>query len=124
MSKLAQLAALALDECDRKLWSRTWSGGGCYLHLEVSEFIEALRGKGDPVAEAADVLFVLLSTMSANGVDVDQVVARLEDRLTTPTGGDVTQAKGYSVGGYGELSYVSDESYRQAEKASRKQGKT
>ena len=83
MGKLADLAHLALRECDRNEWSRTWSGGGCYLHLEVSEFIEALRGKGDPEAEAADVLFVLRSTMAANGVDVDRVIERLEQRLAT-----------------------------------------
>ena len=81
--RLAKLAELALEECDRNEWSRTWSGGGCYLHLEVSEFIEALRGKGDPEAEAADVWFVLLSMMSANGVDVDRVIERLEQRLDT-----------------------------------------
>lgn len=42
-------------------WSREWSPGGCYLHLEVSEFIEALRGKGDPLEELGDVLITLFS---------------------------------------------------------------
>ena len=82
-SRLARLARKAYAHCQQKGWSRDWREAGCYLHLEASEFTEALRGKGDPEAEAADVLFVLLSTMSANGVDVDRVIERLEQRLAT-----------------------------------------
>lgn len=32
--------------CQTKGWKKDWANGGVYLHLEVSEFIEALRGKG------------------------------------------------------------------------------
>jgi len=38
--------------CAREHWDKDWSNGGVYMHLEVSEFIEALRGKGgDPIDE-------------------------------------------------------------------------
>jgi NTP pyrophosphatase (non-canonical NTP hydrolase) len=82
MSRFNVAADKAGDVCERFGWDRGWSAAGCYLHLEVSEFIEALRGKGDstPLAEAADVLFVLLSTCKANGMDVDEVVAALDAR--------------------------------------------
>lgn len=65
-----------------KGWGREWDSGGCVLHLEVSEFIEALRGKGSdsPETEAADVLFVLLSMMDAHGVNPHRVVEILDER--------------------------------------------
>ena len=46
----------------------------------MSEFIDALRGKGGepPEAEAADVLFVLLSTLRDNGIEVSQVLRILD----------------------------------------------
>ena len=47
--------------CDIMNWKKDWSRGGCYIHLEVSEFIEALRGKGNPTDELGDVLFTLLA---------------------------------------------------------------
>lgn len=42
-------------------WKKDWSNGGCYIHLEASEFIEALRCKGDPVDELGDLLMCILS---------------------------------------------------------------
>jgi NTP pyrophosphatase (non-canonical NTP hydrolase) len=71
--------------CDKHKWEKNWSKGGCYIHLEVSEFIEALRGKGDPVDELGDVLFTLIAV--ADYYDVDPVealrgnVAKHKDRL-------------------------------------------
>jgi len=59
--------------CAEHKWTKDWSRGGCYIHLEVSEFIEALRGKGDPVDELGDVLFTLLAV--ADYYDVDPVEA-------------------------------------------------
>lgn len=47
--------------CESNRYKKDWSHGGCYMHLEVSEFIEALRGKGDPVEELGDVLFTVLA---------------------------------------------------------------
>ncbi len=47
--------------CVLREWKKDWSHGGCYTHLEVSEFIEALRGKGDPIEELGDVLFTLIA---------------------------------------------------------------
>ena len=42
-------------------WKKDWSNGGCYIYLEASEFIEALRCKGDPVDELGDLLMCALS---------------------------------------------------------------
>ncbi len=80
-SRLARLARKAYAHCQRNGWSRNWREAGCYLHLEASEFTEALRGKGDFEQEAADVLFVLLSTMEAHNIGVDWVLEILERRL-------------------------------------------
>lgn len=75
MNWLKKKAKAALEVCRRRGWKRSWVEAGCYLHLESSELIEALRGKGgsSAEAEAADVLFVLLSMLEANGVDFDAV---------------------------------------------------
>jgi NTP pyrophosphatase (non-canonical NTP hydrolase) len=72
---LEALADKATAVCEQKGWRRDWATGGCHLHLEVSEFIESLRGKGanTPTEEAADVLFVLLSMCRAQGIDFDEV---------------------------------------------------
>lgn len=71
-SRLARLARKSYAHCQRNGWSRDWREAGCYLHLEASEFTEALRGKGDFEQEAADVLFVLLSAM----IDINHIEAR------------------------------------------------
>ena len=42
-------------------WKKDWSNGGCYIHLEASEFIESLRCKGDPVDELGDLLMCIFS---------------------------------------------------------------
>lgn len=64
--------------CRKKGWKKDWLHGGCYMHLETSEFIEALRGKGGkPEDEAADVLMALLSTMSHNGITGTAVMKSL-----------------------------------------------
>ena len=42
-------------------WKKDWSNGGCYIHLEASEFIEFLRCKGDPVDELGDLLMCIFS---------------------------------------------------------------
>jgi len=85
MIDLNDLARRALETCRRQGWKRTWLHSGCYLHLEVSEFIEALRGKGDstPGEEAADVLFVLLSTLEEHGISSSEVFRTLDQRVST-----------------------------------------
>lgn len=69
------MAERALAVCNAKGWDRGWSNGGCYLHLEVSEFIESLRGKGDssPTSEVGDVLFVLFAMCKAHGISFQEV---------------------------------------------------
>lgn len=91
LSTLTELAELALAVCKQQEWARDWERAGCHLHLEASEFIEALRGKNqlDVTQEAGDVLFVLLSTCVANNIDVRQVLLLAEQKwhqiLETPT---------------------------------------
>lgn len=56
--------------CEREHWSKDWSDGGVYMHLEVSEFIEAVRGKkGDPLDELGDVLFTVFAVAGYYGLD-------------------------------------------------------
>ncbi len=87
-SHLVELAAAGLAVCREKGWKRDWQHGGGYLHLEVSEFVEALRGKGTstPEAEAADVLFVLLTVCADNGVSLEKALAHLRELCRLPDG--------------------------------------
>ena len=79
-SSLQQLISRVDAICIERKWQKDWLGGGCYLHLEVSEFIESLRGKGDstPASEAGDVLFALLAMLSHHQISVDTVLGELE----------------------------------------------
>jgi len=74
--QLKDLAKEADEFCKSKNWIKNWSNGGCYLHLEASELIEALRGKGDrnPEEELADVLTALLSMTEYYQVDIDKAI--------------------------------------------------
>ena len=69
--------------CEQRDWKKDWSHGGCYLHLEVSELIESLRGKGDstPTSEAGDVLMALFSLMDYNNIDIVEVIEALDNTL-------------------------------------------
>jgi len=80
---LQQLATRIHEVCQVRGWSREWTEGGVYLHLEASEFIEAIRGKGDSpdYEEAADVLFVLLSMMAANRVSIPKMLSCLDEYI-------------------------------------------
>jgi hypothetical protein len=79
---LELLPARVLEVCERRGWSTRWTERGAYLHLEASELIEAVRGKeGDPLEEAADVLFVLMSITEANDLPWDRVVSRLAGKV-------------------------------------------
>jgi len=66
--------------CQLREWKTDWSSLGCYLHLEVSELIESLRGKGSstPLQESADVLLVLMAITQANGIGWADVLAEVE----------------------------------------------
>lgn len=78
MVDLQELADQAWQKCQEEGWGRDWKHAGAYLHLESSEFVEALRGKrGDAEKEAADILFVLLSTLASRGIRMKNVVEKL-----------------------------------------------
>ena len=63
------------EVCTAHGWKKDWSQGGCYTHLEVSEFIEAVRGKkGDPVDELGDVLFTVLAVADYYGIGVEDAL--------------------------------------------------
>jgi len=79
---LKKLGSDARDKCEEENWGLDWKEGGCYLHLETSEFIESLRGKkGTPENEAAQVLFILLGMMHKNGVDFKTMLEELIKEL-------------------------------------------
>lgn len=81
-AELDVLAARARAKCIAKGWKTDWSSRGCYLHLEASELIEAIRGKrGTPQGEAADLLFVLLSLLAEYRVEAHLVLAALDELL-------------------------------------------
>lgn len=71
------LASRVLAMCQKRDWCLHWTSRGAYLHLESSELIEAIRGKGTstPKEEAGDVLLVLMSITEAAGISFDQVIA-------------------------------------------------
>lgn len=80
MANLRDLQEKVSQKCDEKNWDKNWIKGGCYIHLEVSEFIESLRGKGDdtPEKEVADVLFCLLAVMAHYNISIDDAISELE----------------------------------------------
>lgn len=81
--RLVRLADSARSICRKKGWSRDWKEVGTYLYLEVGEYVEAMRGKrGDVNEEAADILFVLLSSLHNDGRGtVGEMLNRLEDKI-------------------------------------------
>ena len=75
-----------LDVCKKRGWDLHWTHRGSYLHLESSELIESIRGKGDstPLEEAADVLFVLMSITENQGIpwsDVEDQLQKIVNEL-------------------------------------------
>lgn len=61
---------------------KNWSAGGRYIHLEVSEFIESLRGKrGSPYDEAADVLITFLAVVGEYKLDTDVIEFAVNKKL-------------------------------------------
>lgn len=108
MHQLDALREEAVALCKKKKWSRDWSNGGCVLHLEVSEYIEALRGKeGHPVIEAGDILFVLLSMMGEYNIPTEDVLslARAKVEYRGRDGWDKKEEKAYLRGILKEMGY-------------------
>lgn len=86
------------NACCKRGWRKDWSNGGCYLHLEVSEFIEALRGKnGSPEEEAADVFITLMALIGANNVNAESVRRHIESKVKGIEDGSVGVHVNYSA---------------------------
>jgi len=64
-------------------WKKDWANGGVYIHLEVSEFIEALRGKGESsaVSEAGDVIVSFFAVLDHYGIKVESVLRAAQQNL-------------------------------------------
>lgn len=62
------------EVCRKNDWEKDWSHGGCYMHLEVSEFIESLRGKGDPIEELGDVIFTIVAVAGNYGIKISDAI--------------------------------------------------
>lgn len=62
-------------------WKKDWIHGGCYIHLEASEFIEALRGKGDPVEELGDLLFTIFSTCKYYNISIQDAIKTVRKKM-------------------------------------------
>ena len=69
--------------CRQLGWKKDWANGGVYIHLEVSEFIEALRGKGKSTAisEAADVLISFTAVLDHHDITIDEVFKAAQANL-------------------------------------------
>ena len=81
MIHVNDLAKRVLAMCHKRKWDMHWTARGAYLHLESSEFIEALRGKrGNRKDEAADVLLVLMSMTENEGIPFTDVVATANEK--------------------------------------------
>lgn len=73
----------------KRNWRKNWSSGGCYIHLEVSEFIESLRGKGKspPAEEAGDVLVALFAVLDHYEIPIADALDGLEKAVSDLEGG-------------------------------------
>lgn len=78
----AKLQQRVWNVCESEGWRKDWEGGGCYLHLEASELIEALRGKrGDPTSEGGDVLFALMAVLAHYKININDCAAALVKKM-------------------------------------------
>jgi len=83
MNRLEQIYINSNAICNARGWKKDWESGGCYIHLEVSEFIEALRGKtkSSPAEEAGDVIFGLLAVLKNYEIPLEEVISMLEMKI-------------------------------------------
>lgn len=77
------LGEQVLNVCRREGWSLEWDHRGVYLHLEASEFIEAVRGKrgNDVKKEAADLFFTFLAMLASTGIPFEGVITALRHKI-------------------------------------------
>jgi NTP pyrophosphatase (non-canonical NTP hydrolase) len=76
------LAKVAAADAVEKWTTSDWR---CYayVHLEVSEMIEAMRGKGDepPADEIADVMIALLTLVNMKNIPMGDIEAAFDKKL-------------------------------------------
>ena len=73
--------------CKKEGWDKDWASGGCYLHLEASELIEALRGKsGNPTEEGGDVIFTLMALLAHYNIDIEDCANTLATKMDAREG--------------------------------------
>ena len=81
MVDIDEFAKKSLDFCKEMGWTKDWLKGGCYIHLEASEFIEALRGKGDPLEELGDVLNTVLSVAEYYNLSPSEAILKSKKKM-------------------------------------------
>ena len=83
MERIDEIGVRAVELCKVKGWGLDWRDRGCYLHLEASELVEAMRGKGDSsvTEEAGDVLFCLLTILGERGIAFGDVVDTIDAKM-------------------------------------------
>ena len=82
MNDVDQFAKDSLDFAKGMGWTKDWSRGGCYIHLEASEFIESLRGKkGKPIEELGDVLMTVLSVAENYGLNPTEAMRKCRIKM-------------------------------------------
>ena len=76
---LTEVAHKCLNLCNFHEWSREWPEVGAYLGLECAEYVEAIRegDKANAAHEAADILFVLLSSLAKENIAIAEVLVEL-----------------------------------------------
>ena len=96
--RIRELSTRIADACKKRKWKKDWSNGGCYLHLEASEFIESLRGKGGvPEEEAADVIITLFALIGSNNVNPEMVEYHVNQKIMGIENGSVGVDVSYSA---------------------------
>jgi len=82
MKEIDKFAKECFAFCNGMGFTKDWVRGGCYMHLEVSEFIEALRGKrGDPLEELGDVLQSILSVAEHHGLSPTEAIQKCRSKM-------------------------------------------
>lgn len=81
MTDIEEFSKETFDFANKMGYVKDWSRGGCYIHLEASEFIEALRGKGNPIEELGDLLGTIFSVCENYGISVPDGIKSAREKM-------------------------------------------